>query len=967
LQFANLPQEKTLKTVYSSSTYKHFDKLILAFCIVFSLSYNSVILYAQQEISTSKNIYIGNFQSHESDSNTNIEKEILSRLTKKIQSSGFTPITATKANTNERIEEAKKANARFLLEGYYNKKSPDSNLNLYVQVYDPESGKLIDAYSITDEIFQSEGLQLDKEELKESDASIIEKLANKTAIILRSNPNKKRNASNLEQYASSSRLSEKLKPFLQTNEKEAEQAATEVFDLLQGQVTVSATKIAKKTNEAPNIVSVISDKQIKDYGRISINDILYQLPGFAPSQINDRRTVTSRGLYEGWNNNHLLMLVDGVQHNDLFYGSALTWEITPLNMIKSLEVIRGPGSALYGSNATNGVISLNTYSGSDLNGALKLRARMGDYGTRIYDLITGNKGKMFSHVVSYNSYETDGNNYTNYDGSGRKDAFGYLQKFPQRDERSSYYLFTKLEGEGDLKGLSFQYHRQKWNYQTFNGWLQNVPDIKDRQSEYRDVFTVKYSKPISDKLSHEYVARYNNGYWDYNIRNYPNNATVGDNSYPSGVTENLKTKVDNLFLRAQLTYLFSNGGTFVSGVEGNRFSYQGDISHNSNINMNLLGDQAQNPGGAFLPLNPALEWIQNKPILKIAPFAQLTSGKLFGNKIEFTAGVRYDETSIHYRGIDQPYKNIIGTAGLTVDDPNTLTSTTYPIPSQYLAPPFVTNEKKTYRRTSPRGGVVYFHSDRLTFKAMIGRAFREPSAGELFGVNTYVGGSNNPRKISPEVIKTAEIAMDWTINSNFTLRVNGFDTRFENAIDYSGTSNSVINAYTIGTRGIESELLSSFKYFSAFINYSRFMRYVDNNLDGTISKSPHEVKIAPAHTANAGISTTFEKWVGSISLQRQGAVQRRNSDLGKIEPITGYLTENTYSNPYSYPQYRPKTLPAWVSVNFRVSYKFTEDMQLGLYITNLFNSHQTLIQRANYPFDYIREGRRVMLDFQASF
>ena len=930
------------------------------------ISFNSIVLHAQQ-VTQSKTVYIGNFQPHESDRNSNIEKEIQSTLNKKIQGSGLNPVDSTKSTTSERLTEAKQANARFLLEGFYNKKNSDSNLNLYIQVYDPESGQMIDAYSITDEVFQSEGLQLDKEELKETDQSIIEKLANKTSLILRSNPNKKRNPGNLEQYASSSRLSEKLKPYLQTSEKEAEQAATEVFDLLQGQVTVSATKIAKKTNEAPNIVSVISDKQIKDYGRISINDILYQLPGFAPSQINDRRTVTSRGLYEGWNNNHLLMLVDGVQHNDLFYGSALTWEITPLNMIKSLEVIRGPGSALYGSNATNGVISLNTYSGSDLNGALKLRARLGDYGTRIYDLITGNKGKMFSHVVSYNSYETDGNNYMNYDGSERQDAFGYLQKFPQRDERNSYYLFTKLEGEGDLKGLSFQYHRQKWNYQTFNGWLQNVPDIKDRQAEYRDVFTAKYTKNISDKLSHEYVARYNNGYWDYNIRNYPNNATVDDTNYPSGVSENLKTKVDNLFLRAQLTYLFSNGGTFVSGVEGNRLSYKGDNSHNSNINMNLLGDQSQNPGGAFLPLNPALEWIQNRPILKIAPFAQLTSGKLFNNKIEFTAGIRYDETSIHYRGIDQPYKNAIGTAGITTVDPNTQESTTYPIPSQYLTSPFVPNERKTYRKTSPRGGIVYFHSERLTFKAMIGRAFREPSPGELFGVNTYVGGSNNPRKISPEVIKTAEIAMDWTINSNFTLRVNGFNTRFENAIDYSGTSNSIVNAYTMGTRGIESELLSSFKYFSAFINYSRFVRYLDHNLDANIAKHPREVTIAPAHTANAGISTTLEKWIASISLQRQGSVQRRTSDLGRIDPITGHLTENSFSNPYSYPQYRPKTVPAWVSVNFRVSYKFTEDIQLGLYITNLFNSHQTLIQRANYPFDYIREGRRVMLDFQASF
>ncbi len=920
-----------------------------------------------QETTQTNKVIIGKIQPYESETNQNLEKEIQSTLASKLQESKFLISNSTESTLPSRLKEAKMANARYLLEGFYNKKSNDSNLNLYIQIYDPQTERMIDAYSITDEVFQSEGLQLDKEELKENDKSIIEKLSKKTVIILRSNPNKKENSSNIEQYLASSKLFNTLQPYIKSNEKEKEQAATEVFDLLQGQVTVSATKVAKKTNEAPNIVSVISDKQIRDYGRVSLNDILYQLPGFSASQINDRRTVSSRGLYEGWNNNHLLMLVDGVQHNDLFYGSALTWEITPLNMIKSLEVIRGPGSALYGSNATNGVISLNTYSGGDLNGALRVRARIGDYGTKIYDLITGNKGKLFSAVVSYNSYETDGNNYTNYDGSGRKDAFGFLQKFLQRDERNSYYLFTNLEGEGALKGLSFQYHRQKWDYQTFNGWLQNVPDIKDRQSEYRDVFIAKYSKNITDKLSHEYVMRYNNGYWNYNYRAYPNNTTLGETSYPAGVTELLHTSIYNLFLRAQITYLFTGGGTFVAGVEGNRLSYTGDKSHYSNINMNLLGDQSPNPGDAMLPLGPAMDWIKDKPIYKIAPFAQLTSGKLFNNKIEFTLGVRYDETSIRYRGIDEPYKNWIGTPSYTGLNPFTQTETTYPIPSEYLGPPFVTNEKKTYRRTSPRGGIVYFYSDRLTFKTMIGRAFREPAPGELYGVNTYVGGSNNPRKISPEVIKTAEIAMDWIINSNFNLRINGFNTRFENAIDYSGTSNSVINAYTIGTRGIESELLMSFKYFSAFINYSRFYRFLDNNLDGTIAKSPNEVTIAPASNANAGITSTFANWIGAITVQRQGAVQRRRSDLGTIDPVTGILLENTYSNPYSYPQYRSKTVPAWVSVNLRLSYKFTEDIQLGLYITNAFNTHQTLVQRANYPFDYIREGRRVMFDFQATF
>ena len=805
-----------------------------------------------------------------------------------------------------------------------------------------------------------EGVELDPKEINRSNEEIIELISKQVAIDLELNPEKKESRENIQDHLISKPIYKK--GIFSISQSDTKEEARQAFKLIEEQTVISSTKTKTSLNRAPNVISLISDKEIKDYGRVSLNDILYQLPGFSPSQSNERRLVSFRGVYEGWNNNHLLMLVDGVQHNDLFYGSALTWEITPLNMIKSLEVIRGPGSALYGSNATNGVISLNTYSGSDLNGALNLRVRMGDYGTKIYDLVTGNKGKMFSHVVSFNSYETNGNNYVNYDSSERKDAFGFLVKFPHQDERNSYYLFAKLEGEENLKGLSFQYHRQKWNYQTFDGWLQNVPDMRDKQMEYRDIFITKYTKNITNKLSHEYVMRYSYNGWDYNYRALPNS-----DDYPSGVTENLKTKIDNLFLRAQLTYSFSNGGALVAGVEGNRLFYKKDSTHNSNINMNLLGDQSPNPDGVFLPLNPFMEWIVDRPILKIAPFAQLTSGKLFGNKVEFTAGIRYDETSMHFRGIDQPYKNWIGTPEITMTDPNTDTSTNYSIPSQYICAPFVTNEKKVYRRTTPRGGIVYFFSNKLTFKFMIGRAFREPAPGELFGVNTYVGGSNNPRSINPELIKTSDLVVDWIINSNFTLRTNLFQTRFENAIGYLTQNNTIANTYTIGTRGIESEFLVSFKYISAFVNYSRFYRFSHENLDSATSKHPKEVTQAPSQTGNIGLSAFIGKWTSSISLQSQSAVRRSKSDLGNVDPLTGHLTYNENNDPNSYTRYRPTAAPTWTNINFRVSYNITSNMHLGIYITNLSNSYQTLIVKDSSPTDYIREGRRVMIDFQASF
>src|SRR5258707_15895266 len=73
----------------------------------------------------------------------------------------------------------------------------------------------------------------------------------------------------------------------------------------------SPAKLEQPVREAPAVMSIVTREQIVDYGWITLNDILFKQPGFAPSQDYDRRTVTARGLFEGWNNNHLLLLIDG--------------------------------------------------------------------------------------------------------------------------------------------------------------------------------------------------------------------------------------------------------------------------------------------------------------------------------------------------------------------------------------------------------------------------------------------------------------------------------------------------------------------------------------------------------------------------------------------------------------------------------------------------------------------------------
>ncbi|MBE7411287.1 MAG: TonB-dependent receptor [Leptospiraceae bacterium] len=926
-------------------------------CVLFAILFNFSDLYSEDEKPTNKIACLSEFTNFESTENKKLSEQIYSKISEVLNSKKMQIKKIIETKIEDKISSTKKENCHFLVDGFY-KKLENENLQLYSQIYNPETGLMIDAFNITDEISESIGIKLDSTESKELDSTRILNFSKRLNILLLNNWKRQEKRESINEFVLFSKISRNKKFPISSGKEAEEEAAKQVFSFLQSQVTFSSTKTEKKASEAPNIISVITEEEIRNYGRVSLNDILYQLPGFAPSQDYDRRTVTGRGIFEGWNNNHILTLMDGVQFNDNLYGTAYTWEITPLNMIKSIEVIRGPGSALYGSNATNGVVSINTFSGSDLKGGIKTRIRSGDAGTQIYDVLTGNTGKIFSYIASYNIYKTKGNNYMDTDSSGRLDAFGFPQKFPVKDERNSSYLFTKLEGEGVLKGLSIQFHKSYWSYESGHGWLWRIPDSKENMSESRQIATIKYSKNITDKLIQEYVMRYQERGIDWNTRYAENGAY--ENFYPGGVSEYLKTSAKDIFLRGQLTYLFGNGGSLLSGVEGTNFRYNGDKEHYSNINLSdSVNGYPPYDDNSFQKQGPWFEWIKKKPVNKGAAFAQVVSGKILYNKLELTAGVRYDETVVKFRGIDQRYSS---DTGIYIEKPY----------DQFVGPPLITNDKRIFRRTSPRLGAVFFITKNLNLKLISGRAFREPAMTELFGANTFSLASN-PRKLKPEVIQTNEIGIDYFLNRYINLRGNYFRTRFENQIAYSLQNNNLSsNIYTLVTHGLETELIFSYKYFSGFANMTYIERLNEFIQDNTISANKDHLTWAPSHRLNLGFSGNFPKFNFSLSFERQGLVYRKTSDMGSVDPLTGFgpLDTNTgepisYQN--TYPQYRPKDVPPWVNLNTRFVYKIHENVHLGVFVSNALNSCQTLIKNNYYPFDYQRDSRRIMFDFSANF
>jgi iron complex outermembrane recepter protein len=140
--------------------------------------------------------------------------------------------------------------------------------------------------------------------------------------------------------------------------------------LLDIEVT-SVSKRAQSLSDAPAAIFVISSEDMEEQGVTNIADALRMVPGLHVGRIDANKwAVTSRG-FNGRFNNKLLVLVDGRSvYTPIFSG--VYWEVQDVMLedIARIEIIRGPGSTLWGANAVNGVINIITKHAADTQGGL---------------------------------------------------------------------------------------------------------------------------------------------------------------------------------------------------------------------------------------------------------------------------------------------------------------------------------------------------------------------------------------------------------------------------------------------------------------------------------------------------------------------------------------------------------------------------------------------------------------------
>ncbi len=269
-----------------------------------------------------------------------------------------------------------------------------------------------------------------------------------------------------------------------------DQELLEELAFLQAEMVVEvSTKKKISLSKSPGAVTVIPYEQIRKSGARSIPELLRMVPGVNVRWNIMMQTIDIRSFGQSPFTSRVLLLIDGVPYNSWNKGGFPQqpgFDFFPIENVKQLEVIRGPGSALYGENAYWGVLNIVTLSGDDFQGG-ELSIFTGDRLTRVGTLQYGKPLEDGSIFVSTKRFESQ----------------FPVEYWVERDsEANGFDAYTKVRH----KGFEFSYYRHE---DSLDGVVDEIgsPNFppgtafrtNDEIEQVVEIAAVKYEHTTEDK------------------------------------------------------------------------------------------------------------------------------------------------------------------------------------------------------------------------------------------------------------------------------------------------------------------------------------------------------------------------------------------------------------------------------------------------------------------------------------
>ncbi len=310
-------------------------------------------------------------------------------------------------------------------------------------------------------------------------------------------------------------------------------------DLLQLTVTTSSGN-SVSILEAPAVVTVVTHEQISASGYDNLYDVLNLLPGINRVETYfGYTTLNFRGTLQDHYNNKVLFQVNGHPVPERTFGSSHL-EFVPLGMIERIEVIRGPASALYGTNAMMGVVNIITKN----TGKDAVRLQLGSDGYQSADV---------THISEYIRVGVSVKNHDGFDYQGTNDELGNAVSLDYQNDIKNLYLNAEYQNVTAQLGW-FEQNKAKMgmNPVVFQSGLSN------NRAWFADI---AYNR-TRDTHKGEIRLRYDNFKKDIDAGNFP---------AAGSPTSSLQNKVERFGLDMNWRWSHSQSSTLTLG-----YSYDQD-------------------------------------------------------------------------------------------------------------------------------------------------------------------------------------------------------------------------------------------------------------------------------------------------------------------------------------------------------------------------------------------------------
>jgi len=571
----------------------------------------------------------------------------------------------------------------------------------------------------------------------------------------------------------------------------------DVFDrLIKAKKVTIATGTEQSTARAPAVTTVITARDIEAMGATDLDEVLRAVPGLHVSRSAslNRPLYVIRGIYSE-NNPEVLVLINSIPITTIYAEDrSIAWGGMPTNMISRIEVIRGPGSAVYGADAYSGVINIMTKTKEEIEGT-EVGARVGSFKTYEGWALYGGDWHGFDIAASVEYRTTDG-----HKGIIQEDAQTQFDKlFATQASLApgpiNIGIEDSIDARLDIKKGLWQMragYRGRNHLGTNTGVGQALDPVGYLNAD-RTNADLTYHNPVLtphwDVTTQ--VSYFGNEFNSYYVI-FPPGSMGG--SFPNGMIGNPGLANRRFNIDAFAFYSGFQKHLIRTGV-GYSHNNQYKVTHTSNFGIDPTTGEPLPPGSPVISMTDT-PYAYNKEEKRENQYLSLQDVWTFADNWELTAGIRYDN-----------YSDFGST-------------------------------------TNPRLALVWQpHSD-FTSKLLYGRAFRAPSFQELYNANNPVQ-QGNPN-LKPEIINTWELAFDYRATQDLHLAANLFTYAITDKIllapNPGGETNTMQNTGNWKSNGLELETRWKMTAKSSLLaNYS-YAKTMDKTAD-------HDVGNYPRHSA----------------------------------------------------------------------------------------------------------------------